>query len=140
MLIRGEKGCQTAIVVPAGNYTENLPTPGYFLGVIILFDRDVAEHIGCGGADDSRRADCCDQLAFPVAASAYSSTGRCSMCNQPSMPAWINTRSGIRKGIRLPIMGSEPAQQMFARKHEGGSDPCKGGIPVVRKAKITRLI
>ena len=33
------------------------------------------------------------------------------------MHAWINTRSGIRKGIRLPISGSEPAQQMFARKH-----------------------
>ena len=43
--------------------------------------------------------------------------GRCRMCNQPSMPAWINTRSGIRKGLRLPISGGEPAQQMFARKH-----------------------
>ena len=29
-----------------GNYTENLPTPGYFLGVPILFDRDVAERSG----------------------------------------------------------------------------------------------
>ena len=28
--------------------------------------------------------------------SAYNSTWRCRMCNQPSMPAWINTRSGIR--------------------------------------------
>ena len=43
--------------------------------------------------------------------------GRCRMCNQPPGPAWINTRSGIRKGLRLPISGGEPAQQMFARKH-----------------------
>ena len=35
----------------------------------------------------------------------------------PSRPAWINTRSRIRKGIRLSISGSESAQQMFARKH-----------------------
>ena len=42
---------------------------------------------------------------------------RCRMCNQPLMPVWINARSGIRKGIRLPIMGSEPAHLMFARKH-----------------------
>ena len=47
------------------------------------------------------------------------STGRCRMCNQPSISAWINTRSGIRKGIRLPISGSEPAQHMFARKQQG---------------------
>ena len=26
--------------------------------------------------------------------------------------------AGIRKGIRLPIRGGEPAQQMFARKHK----------------------
>ena len=56
-------GSNTAIVVLAGSYTENLPTPSYFLGVTILFDRDVAERSGCGGADDSRRADCCDPLA-----------------------------------------------------------------------------
>ncbi len=33
-----------------------------------------------------------------VTASAYSTNGRCRMCNQPSMPAWINARSRIRKG------------------------------------------
>ena len=58
----------------------------------------------------------CDSM-IPDGNVKINSTGRCSMCNQPSMPAWINTRSGIRKGIRLPISGSEPAQHMFARKH-----------------------
>lgn len=28
----------------------------YFLGLTVLFDRDVAEHSGCGRAYDSRRA------------------------------------------------------------------------------------
>ena len=87
-------------------YTTGYPPP----------DADVAERSGCGCVDDSRRADCCDQLASQWRR-ARTALGRCRVCDQPSMPAWINTRSGIRKGIRLPISGSEPVHHMFARKH-----------------------
>ena len=106
--ITGLAHCAKNCWIWCGNYTENLPTPGYFLGLTILFDADIAQRRGCGRADYNRHADCCDQLAFQWR-ERYSSTGRCRMCNQLSISTWINTCLGIRKGIRLPISGSEPA-------------------------------
>ena len=49
-----------------------------------------------------------------------------SMCNQPPGPAWINTRSRIRRGIQLPIeVVSQPGRCLRANI-EGVSDPYKG--------------
>ena len=45
----------------------------------------------------------CDSM-IPDGNVNINSTGWCRMCNQPPGPARINTRSGIRKGIRLPII------------------------------------
>ena len=45
------------------------------------------------------------------------------MCNQPPGPAWINTRSGIRKGIRLPLGVVSQRNRCLRANIEGVSDP-----------------
>ena len=48
------------------------------------------------------------------------------MCNQPPGPAWINTRSGIRRGIQLPIEVVSQRNRCLRANIEGVSDPYKG--------------
>ena len=49
-----------------------------------------------------------------------------SMCNQPPGPAWINTRSRIRRGIQLPIEVVSQRNRCLRANIEGVSDPYKG--------------
>ena len=48
------------------------------------------------------------------------------MCNQPPGPAWINTRSRIRRGIQLPIEVVSQRNRCLRANIEGVSDPYKG--------------
>ena len=70
---------------------------------------------------DADTAQCRNQVMNrrPVLSGLFRARSFGNVCaDTASSPrAWINTRSGIRKGIRLPVRGSEPAQHMFARKH-----------------------
>ena len=61
------------------------------------------------------------------------------MCNQPPGPAWINTRSRIRRGIQLPIEVVSQRNRCLRANIEGVSDPykgCRSGIIAGRMACV----